>query len=83
MIDPQNPMIPAQNTASVPRIPPHDAEAEQAVLASMLFDREAISVASDILQGPDFYRPDNQAIYEAMIELFNQNEPVDVVTLSD
>jgi len=58
-------------------------EAEQAVLASMLFDREAISTAYEILQGPDFYRPDNQAIYETMLELFVLNEPVDVVTLSD
>jgi len=58
-------------------------EAEQAVLASMLFDREAISSAYEILQGPDFYRPDNQAIYETMVELFVLNEPVDVVTLSD
>ena len=68
---------------NIPRIPPHDMEAEQAVLASMLFDREAISVAYEILQGPDFYRPDNQALYETMIELFTLNTPVDVVTLSD
>jgi len=68
---------------TIPRIPPHDMEAEQAVLSSMLFDREAISTAIEILQGPDFYRPDNQAIYETMQELFMLNEPVDVVTLSD
>ena len=71
------------NSPTIPRIPPHDMEAEQAVLASMLFDREAISSAYEILQGPDFYRPDNQAIYETMVELFVLNEPVDVVTLSD
>jgi len=58
-------------------------EAEQAVLASMLFDREAIAAAYEILHGPDFYRPDNQAIYETMIDLFTKGEPVDVVTLSD
>ena len=68
---------------TIPRIPPHDMEAEQAVLASMLFDREAISVAYEILQGQDFYRPDNQALFETMIELFTLNSPVDVVTLSD
>ena len=71
------------NQPIIPRIPPHDMEAEQAVLASMLFDREAISSAYEILQGPDFYRPDNQALYETMIELFTLGEPVDVVTLSD
>jgi len=58
-------------------------EAEQAVLASMLFDREAISTAMEVVHGVDFYRPDNQAIYETMIELFTLNEPVDVITLSD
>jgi len=71
------------SSQAIPRIPPHDMEAEQAVLASMLFDREAISVAYEILQGQDFYRPDNQAIFETMIELFTLNSPVDVVTLSD
>ena len=76
-------MLEPSPQAQVPRIPPHDMEAEQAVLASMLFDREAISSAYEILQGPDFYRPDNQAIYETMVELFVLNEPVDVVTLSD
>ena len=76
-------MLEQTQPTTIPRIPPHDMEAEQAVLASMLFDREAISAAYEILQGPDFYRPDNQAIYETMIELFTHNEPVDVVTLSD
>ena len=75
MLEPQN--------QPITRIPPHDMEAEQAVLASMLFDREAITTAHEILHGPDFYRPDNQAIYETMIELYVLNEPVDVVTLND
>ncbi|MCL2388260.1 MAG: replicative DNA helicase, partial [Defluviitaleaceae bacterium] len=66
-----------------PRIPPNDQEAELAVLAGMLFDREAISTANEILTGEDFYRPDNQQIYETMVEMFARNIPVDVVTLSD
>jgi len=66
-----------------PRIPPNDQEAELAVLAGMLFDREAISTAHEVLCGEDFYRPDNQKIYETMIEMFSRNVPVDVVTLSD
>ena len=74
---------PSTQVTQVPRIPPHDMEAEQAVLSSMLFDREAISTALEILQGHDFYRPDNQAIFETMLELYSMNEPVDVVTLSD
>ncbi|MCL2048873.1 MAG: replicative DNA helicase [Defluviitaleaceae bacterium] len=66
-----------------PRIPPNDQEAELAVLAGMLFDREAIIAANEIITGEDFYRPDNQKIYETMIELYSRNIPVDVVTLSD
>ena len=69
--------------SQAPRIPPNDQEAEFAILSSMLFDREAIASANEILVGEDFYRPDNQAIYETMVELFNRSIPVDIVTLSD
>ena len=65
------------------RIPPNDQEAEQAVLSSMLFDREAIAAAYEILNGTDFYYPANQHIYETMIELFSRGVPVDVLTLND
>jgi replicative DNA helicase len=68
---------------NVPRIPPHDLEAEQAVLASMLFDREAIAAACEVINGPDFYSPANQYVFETMVELFSVGVPVDVVTLSD
>jgi len=69
--------------ADQPRIPPNDQEAELAVLSSMLFDREAIATAHEILHGDDFYRPANQILYETMVELFNRSIPVDIVTLSD
>ncbi|MCL2364777.1 MAG: replicative DNA helicase [Defluviitaleaceae bacterium] len=65
------------------RIPPHDLEAEQAVLSSMLFDREAIAAAYEVVTGTDFYSPANQSVYETMVELFGAGVPVDVVTLSD
>jgi len=66
-----------------PQIPPNDIEAEEAILSSMLFDREAISTAYESLRPEDFYRPDNKGIYETMVELFLQGTPVDVITLSD
>jgi len=66
-----------------PRIPPNDIEAEEAILSSMLFDREAISTAYESLKAEDFYRPDNKGIYETMVELFLQGIPVDIITLSD
>ena len=65
------------------RIPPYDADAEQSVISSMLFDREALSVAYEMLQPEDFYRPDHKAVFEAMLDLFIRNAPVDVVTLND
>jgi replicative DNA helicase len=68
---------------NIPRIPPHDLEAEQAVLASMLFDREAIAAAYEIIAGTDFYSPANQSLFETMVELFSRGVPVDVLTLSD
>ncbi|MCL2215581.1 MAG: replicative DNA helicase [Defluviitaleaceae bacterium] len=71
------------NFHPAPRIPPNDQEAELAVLAGMLFDREAIATAYESLKGEDFYSPANQAVYETMVELFARSVPVDVVTLSD
>jgi len=72
-----------QPIQQAPRIPPNDQEAEFAILSSMLFDREAIAAANEILRPDDFYRPDNQTLYETMVELFNRSIPVDIVTLSD
>ena len=63
------------------KIPPHDIEAEQAVIGSMLTDKDAISSAIEILKPEDFYREDNKIIYEAIINLYNRAEPVDIITL--
>ena len=69
--------------SNLARIPPSDTEAEQAVLNSMLFDREAIAIAHESLHPEDFYRPDHGALYSAMLELFLKNLPVDIITLCD
>ena len=63
------------------KIPPHDTEAEQAVIGSMLTDKDAIISAVEILKEDDFYREDNKTIYEAILNLYNRAEPVDVITL--
>jgi replicative DNA helicase len=68
---------------SSPRIPPHDADAEHAVLACMLFEREAVAAAYEILSGDDFYSPATKEIFEAMTDLFSSNQPVDIVTVKD
>lgn len=64
-------------------IPPHNYEAEQAVLGSILLDSETLVQAMEYLLPSDFYRRAHQLIFNAMIELNNANEPIDVVTLAD
>ncbi len=63
------------------KIPPHDIEAEQAVIGSMLTDKDAIMSAVETLKPEDFYREDNKIIYEAILNLYNRAEPVDIITL--
>ncbi|MBB6218734.1 replicative DNA helicase [Anaerosolibacter carboniphilus] len=65
------------------RIPPHNIDAEQSVLGAMILDREAIITASEIIRGDDFYKEAHKEVFEAMIDLYNRNEPVDMVTLSE
>ena len=67
--------------AAMKRIPPHSAEAEQAVLGAMLMNKEAISMASEIITGEDFY----QTAYGILciVEMFQQGKPVDLITLQD
>lgn len=63
------------------KVPPHDIEAEQAVIGSMLTDREAVSSSIEILKEEDFYREDNRIIYSAMLNLYNRAEPIDLITV--
>src|SRR4051795_9120011 len=65
------------------RLPPHNLEAEEAVLGSVLLDREVIGRVSGVLEARDFYRERNGQIYQAMLELFDRHEPVDYLTLID
>ena len=63
------------------KIPPHDVEAEQAVIGSMLTDKEAVASSIEVLKEEDFYREDNRIIYSAMLNLYNRAEPIDLITL--
>ena len=65
------------------KIPPQDIEAEQAVLGSMLTDDEAVMAAVERLKADCFYREDNRLIFEAIVNLYNRSEPVDLVTVND
>ena len=65
------------------KIPPHDIEAEQAVIGSMLTDKDAVMAAVEKLRPESFYREDNKLIYEAIFNLYNSSQPIDLVTLKD
>ena len=65
------------------KVPPHDIEAEQAVIGSMLTDKDAVMAAVEKLKPDNFYRDDNKAVFEAMINLYNKSEPVDLITVKD
>ena len=63
------------------KIPPHDIEAEQAVIGSMLTDKDAVISAIESLKEEDFYREDHKAIYSAILSLYDKSEPIDIITL--
>ena len=63
------------------KVPPHDIEAEQAIIGSMLTDRDAVISAIESLKSNDFYREDNKTIYEAILNLYNRSEPMDIITV--
>lgn len=66
------------------RVPPHNIEAEMAVLGSMMLgDRGAVERAAEMLARDDFYRENHALIFEAMISLSEKDEPVEIVTLKD
>lgn len=65
------------------RVLPHSIEAEQSVIGSMIMDREAITVASEVICGDDFYGRQYGVLFDAMVELNDEGKPVDLVTLQD
>ena len=76
-----------QNTAPQAEIfqnvPPHDDAAELAVLGAMFLDREAASLALEMLTGEDFYRPDHRQVFEAAEELYHSGVPIDMITVKN
>ncbi len=67
--------------AVIKRTMPNDHVAEQAVVGAMLMDQDAITKASEIVSGADFYNKAYGIVFDAMVELYNQRTPVDLVTL--
>lgn len=73
----------AAEEALLKRVLPQNMEAEQAVVGSMIMDKEAISVASEMLTGDDFYSKQYGVVFDTMVELNDQGKVVDPVTLQD
>jgi replicative DNA helicase len=65
------------------RMPPNAGEIEEAVLGGMLIEREAASVALEILKPDDFYQKKNQHIFEAIVRLYSRDNPVDILTVEN
>lgn len=65
------------------KMPPQNIEAEQSLLGCLLLDKETIYKVSDVIAAEDFYQSNHQKIFQAMIELFNSREPIDIITLSN
>jgi replicative DNA helicase len=65
------------------KIPPHSLEAERAVLGAVLLERESLPKAVELLRATDFYKEGHRKIFHAMLGLFERNEPVDLLTVSE
>ncbi len=64
------------------KVPPHNLEAEQAILGGILINNDALNQVVDILSPSDFYRDAHAAVFEGMIKLYNDSEPIDIITIS-
>ncbi len=67
---------------TVEKLPPHNLEAEESVLGSLLLDRDAIIRVAATLKPEDFYRASHAAIYRAILDLYNRREPADLLTVA-
>ena len=71
-----------QNSKSSSDLPPQDQEAEKSLIGSLMLDKKAINKVADLLTSEDFYRGLHQKIYQAMIELFERREPIDLLSVT-
>ena len=69
--------------ALIKRVLPHSVEAEQSVIGSMIMGRDAIMTASEVITSEDFYQSQYGVLFDAMLELYNEGKPVDLVTLQE
>ncbi len=65
------------------RVPPQNIDAERSVLGALMLDKDAVIKVANLIRLGDFYKDDHNLIYEAMIELYEKREPIDVLSLSN
>lgn len=65
------------------RIPPQNIEAEQSILGGLMLDREALDQIGDMIEVSDFYKPSHQKVYEAIKELHQKGQPIDIITVTN
>lgn len=71
------------SNTTLQKIPPHNIEAERFVIAAILLDNDALPKAVEILKEEDFYLESHRRIFHVILELFEENEVIDVITISD
>lgn len=64
------------------KLPPQNIEAEESVLGSLMIDKDAVVKVADFLSADDFYRPAHTKIYQAIISLYEKNQPIDILSLT-
>ena len=69
--------------ALLKRVMPHSVEAEQSVVGAMIMDRDAVTVASEMLTSEDFYQKQYGILFDAMTELYTEGKPIDLITLQN
>lgn len=72
-----------QTDLSIQKLPPQNLEAEQAVLAAVLLDNQAVNRVVEILRADEFYKESHRKIFSAMLEINGSNEAIDLITLTE
>src|SRR3989339_1369862 len=73
----------SQDITQIEKIPPQSIEAEMSLLGSILLDKDAMIKIADIVQAEDFYKNAHTQIYESILELYQKNDPIDLLTLGN
>ncbi|HEX6673856.1 MAG TPA: replicative DNA helicase [Actinomycetes bacterium] len=74
---------PGDSPPSYERVPPHNIEAEESVLGSMLLSKDAIAEVLELLSEEDFYRPAHRTVFRTVLELYSRGQAVDAVTVAE